>query len=355
MKFRNIQALRGVAAIMVFLIHLLSVKHGLGADWFLFKYWWVGPAGVDLFFVISGFIVCYTAAKAGREDVPSYEAAGKFAIKRAFRVYPVYWVVLAICFIVAPYVQTADPSIPAQRVWRLVTLTTTNNNRVMLAWTLCYELFFYLVLTLIIFFRPKKVYETVMYWIVIQLGLSAWASAYGTDMFRYLPLSPLILEFGAGCIIAYMVDRGVRASGFQALFGGIVLFGVAAWAHSWQGNWAPWWRTLYFTVPCALIVYGAIAIEMKQGFSVPNWTQPLGDASYSLYIWHQLVFALLLLGTEKLGLIGRIDGILLMAIWGVICLSCGFASYYALERPLQNWVHRMLSKPKSETVASAAA
>lgn len=85
---------------------------------------------------------------------------------------------------------------------------------------------------------------------------------------------------------------------------------------------------------------------------MPNWTQVLGDASYSIYIWHQLVFALLLLASERLGLIEQVNGILLMVIWRVICLACGFASYYGLERPLQNWIHRMLAKPKPALAAS---
>lgn len=47
-----------------------------------------------------------------------------------------------------------------------------------------------------------------------------------------------------------------------------------------------------------MIVYGAIAIEQEHNVSMPNWTQTLGDASYSIYIWHQLIFALLLLASE---------------------------------------------------------
>jgi peptidoglycan/LPS O-acetylase OafA/YrhL len=354
MKFRNLQAMRGVAACMVFLIHLLSTQHGMGADWFLYKWWWVGPAGVDLFFVISGFIICYTAAKAGREDVPAFEAATRFGIKRLFRVYPVYWVVLAMSFALAPYIPETNPGMAAEKVWRLVTLATTNNNRVVLAWTLCYELFFYLVLALIIFIRPKKVYELVLGWIVIQIGLTTLASAGGLAMFAYVPLSPLILEFGAGCILAYLVDRGVRAYGWTALCTGIVLFCVAAFAHSRNGNWAPWWRTLYFTVPCALIVYGAIAIEISRNVTLPRWLQRVGDASYSIYIWHQLVFAVLLKLTLMSGIMDVLPGLVVLALWGIMALGFGFLSYQVIEKPSQNWIHRVMKKPehKATTIAS---
>ncbi|MBT9268110.1 acyltransferase [Pseudomonas sp. MG-9] len=346
MKFYNLQAMRGVAACMVFLIHLLSTKHGLGADWFLFKWWWVGPAGVDLFFVISGFIVCYTAAKAGREDLAPITAATRFGIKRLFRVYPVYWIVLAVSFALAPYVQTADPGMAAERVWRLVTLATTNNNRVVLAWTLCYELFFYLVLALIILIRPKQVYELVLGWIALQIGLTIWASGGGLQMFNYVPLSPLILEFGAGCILAFMVDRGVKAYGWQSLMAGVALFCVAVWAHSQNGNWAPWWRSLYFTIPCALIVYGAIAIEISSGVTLPAWLQKVGDSSYSIYIWHQLVLAILLKLTEMSGLFDVLPGLLILFIWGVIALAFGFLSYQVIEKPSQNWIHRVMKRPE---------
>jgi len=351
MKFRNLQAMRGVAACMVFLIHLLSTRHGMGADWFMYKWWWVGPAGVDLFFVISGFIICFTAAKAGREDIPAISAATRFGIKRLFRVYPVYWVVLAMSIALSSYIPDTNPGMAAERVWRLVTLTTTNNNRVVLAWTLCYELFFYLILALIIFIRPKQVYELVLGWIVIQIGLTIWASGGGLEMFAYVPLSPLILEFGAGCIVAFLVDRGVKSGGWASLCAGVALFCVAAWAHSQNGNWAPWWRTLYFTIPSALIVYGAIAIEISNGVTLPKWLQRLGDSSYSIYIWHQLVFAVLLKLTEMTGLFDTLPGLMILAIWAVIALAFGFLSYQVIERPSQNWIHRVMKRSERKQLA----
>lgn len=329
---------------MVFLMHLVSTQHGMGVEWFIYKWWWIGPAGVDLFFVISGFIICYTAAKAGREDIAPISAATRFGIKRLFRVYPVYWAVLALSFALAPYIQDTNPGMAAERVWRLVTLTTTNNNRVVLAWTLCYELFFYLILALIILIRPKQVYELVLGWVVIQVGLTIWASGGGMGMFNYVPLNPLILEFGAGCILAYLVDRGVRSNGWISLFAGMVLFCAAAWAHSQNGNWGPW-RVLYFTVPFALIVYGAIAIEITSNVTLPRWLQRVGDSSYSIYIWHQLVFAILLKLTVMSGLMDAVPGPVILFVWGVLGIGFGFLSYQVIEKPSQNWIHRVM-KPK---------
>lgn len=340
MALRNLQALRGVAALIVFLIHLLSTRHGMGVDGFLYRFWWVGPAGVDLFFVISGFIICLTASRAGQKALPGRTLAMHFAAKRFFRIFPVYWLVLALAFLAAGYVELAPAYMPQVSTWQLLTLTTTNNNKVMLAWTLAYELYFYAVLAIILLLFPRSVFRAVGFWIVGSATLIGIAAAMGTSYLGLVPMSPLLLEFGAGCVIAFLVQNGIRRAGWESLIFGIVMFAIMCWVHSRVGNWEPWIRAPIFTLPCALIVYGAVTVELVHGRVLPGWLQRLGDASYSLYIWHQLVLAVMLVLFQSTGLLDRLPPTLTLVLWAVGSLGVGFISYYWLERPIQAWANR---------------
>jgi len=354
--FRNIQALRGVAALLVFVMHI--IPHGYGVDDFLYKFWWIGPSGVDLFFVISGFIVCYTAARAGRADEPSYAAAGKFAIKRVVRIFPVYWAVLICAMVVAHKVELSPPDLPSYDTWRYFPLFVMHNKYVMLAWTLAFEMFFYLMLGLIILFRPKDLYRYVALWMVVQAAVVGIASTYrpdGFDNFGWVFTSPLVLEFGMGCLVAFLIDKGVKGMGIEAFISGVLLFSVGCYVNSYFGNWGPAWRPAMFAPGAALIVYGLIDIEERFGFVFPRFMQKLGDASYSIYIWHQLVVSILMKAAVKFGWLAMFPGWLLIVGYGAVALVVGFISYAVIEKPTQNWIHRVLAKPKSAPAATTTA
>jgi len=342
---RNIQALRGIAACMVFLIHLLSTRTDIGLDWLRYHYWWIGPAGVDIFFVISGFIVSTTAAKAGAHAVTGREAAVPFALKRVFRIYPVYWVVLALAFVVAPYVELAPAWVVASfghGPLRLALLATTENDKVMAAWTLCYEMYFYLVVTVILLFAPKRVFPMLAVWALIEVASIAIAGAFNAEWMRNVVLSPLLLEFALGCGIGCLISQGVTRAGWFSLALGLIWFGGGAVVHRLHGNWDPWWRAPTFGVAAAFIVYGLVALEEAQGFTLPKWLCRLGDPSYSIYIWHQLLLAVLTLVADEFDLFYRVPAVLLLAMGTFIVIGFGFLSYHGIERPALEWLNRRL-------------
>ncbi|WP_188093358.1 acyltransferase family protein [Photorhabdus heterorhabditis] len=85
----TIQMLRGIAALLVVMFHIRGTLNGVYAQSNLGDLLFLsGPAGVDLFFVISGFIICLSSKKNEEHKV------GKFAIRRLFRVYPLFFVSL---------------------------------------------------------------------------------------------------------------------------------------------------------------------------------------------------------------------------------------------------------------------
>lgn len=354
MKFYNIQAMRGVAALMVLLIHVM--QHNYGIDAILYRFWWIGPAGVDIFFVISGFVVCYAAARASAGEETSLVSASKFSIKRLVRIYPLYWVVLACAWTVSDKVSLAPNYLPEYSVWRYLTLTIVQNNKVMVAWTLAYEMFFYVVLAAIIFIRPKSFYKAVGFWVVLQvaaIGIS-W-SLFKSASLDYVFTSPVILEFTAGCGLAYVIDKGVKGGGFLSLIYGIILFSVGAYVNSGLAElaWSPGWRALLFTPGALLILYGLIDLERSGAWVMPAWLQRVGDSSYSIYMWHQLVVAILVAVVNRYGILNFVPGWLLIIFFAVISITVGFLSYRIIEKPSQNWIHGLIKRRDRKVLSEA--
>jgi peptidoglycan/LPS O-acetylase OafA/YrhL len=352
---QNIQALRAIAAGMVFLIHLLSMHDGTWLDVWRYRYWWIGPAGVDIFFVISGFIISLAAAGASRRATTRLHVVVPFALKRVVRIYPVYWIVLALAFVAAPHVTLAPDWMSSYHhsPLRLALLATTQNDKILAAWTLCYEMYFYVVLTAILLLAPRRVFALLLIWTAVEAIAIVIAGSVDIEWLRNVPTSPLLLEFSMGCGVGYLISRGITRGAAACLFVGLVWFGLGAWIHSRVGNWEPWWRTPTFGIAAAFIVYGLVGSERRGTFVLPAWLCKFGDPSYSVYIWHQLVLAVFEAVAAELDLFYRLPALLVFAIATIAVLAVALASYRWIERPLLEGLHHVLAR-RARTAAVAS-
>jgi len=157
-KIDSIQALRGFAALGVILAHGSSLIHQ-HLDYQLVHQWaLVGVAGVDVFFVLSGFIILYTALT---RPVPR----GTFLRKRFLRIYPVYWVPLAV--LIFYHSLHPSPELPTDRgstILGSILLFPQKEYVLGIAWTLSYEIIFYLFFALTFFVSPRFFYLCTMAW-----------------------------------------------------------------------------------------------------------------------------------------------------------------------------------------------
>jgi exopolysaccharide production protein ExoZ len=338
--YNNIQALRGIAALMVFSSHVLAVRWGMGVDWLALRYGYIGPAGVDIFFVISGFIVSMTAARLGQTGQSNLHKARHFALRRIFRIYPVYWVVLLLAFLSAPPLELAPPWLPHRNIFQLALLATPVNHKVMLAWTLCYEMYFYLVLAAMLLVFPRAVFRCLAIWGAVSAILIFLCWKYRPDRLDTVSTSPFLLEFLYGCAIAWLVRNGMRRLGWTALLLGLAWFVVSCDVNMGVGQWQPKWRAVLFGISGALIVYGLVSLESRRQLSLPRFLTATGDASYSIYIWHQLVIAGLLWGSERAGLLAAVPGPALLIAWFALTLAAGFLGHRLIERPSHLWLNR---------------
>ncbi|MEN5106646.1 acyltransferase [Brucella anthropi] len=337
-QFTNIQGLRAIAALMVVCDHIFGLPifqtHSLAPYARA-----IGPAGVDIFFVISGFVVYLSADRLGREK----QFKGRIpllwdlAVKRCFRIYPVYWVAFLLATILLPLAKGINFGTDDQSTLRLLLLMEYPNSRVPAAWTLVYEMYFYAVCAVALFVFPRRILWVLSGWLgaIFVVWLVSWVP--GWDYSWYRTLTPFVLEFAFGILIAELVKRdiyGYAASTLAIGVGGLVFGAIVFGLH---GNWfnqTAMWRVMCIGFPSAFIVYSLVAIERRSGWVFTGPWNALGDASYSLYLWHQLVFTVsvfaFLPAFQRTGLPMSLFGITLVTI----AVFIGFLSYHLIEKPI---------------------
>jgi exopolysaccharide production protein ExoZ len=332
--FSNLQAMRGIAALMVVLVHSIAIPDSFTLGWaapYLGKW---GPAGVDFFFVISGFIITTVASQSSKK-IPSkgnLNVAREFVIKRFIRIYPIYWLVLAIAILMPAVVHLAPSYLPERPLWRLFLLYEQTNNKIMAAWTLAFEMYFYLVVTASLFLFKGNIFRGLAFWSFVTLAIIVYLSLVGSSLSSNIPFSPVIIEFMFGILIAYAVEKNIIIAPLKFIFVGVIVFFIGAEINSQSGGWGGWYRAFCLGLPGAFLVYGLVAIEIRDGLILPKLLQRVGDISYSLYIWHQLFFATFYALAVKLALVDKLPAEILVLTWLVSVFVWSTFSFYYIER-----------------------
>ena len=379
MKLTLIQALRALAAYLVLIYHIRAVEAGeilergtsespLVAGPFV-----NGWIGVDLFFVISGFIMVYVTASKSR----GLSASGDFLLSRAFRIYPPWWLfmgLMAFYLFVAhgvPWDAEAlarQENSPLNHIVSSIFLVPQNNFPLLgVGWTLVHEIWFYAVFAVVLL-APR---QTLPIWLAVwALGVvfGALAGLSGPYLFNFLQLAfaPVTLEFIAGGFIALLYLKGIRIFPLVMLLAGLGSFIAVGWLH---GNATLftllWGRVLFCTLPCAILVYGAACMEGRLRGGSLVWLERLGDWSFSLYLSHILTIAGVkiinnaiadraepilglptgALNVLRLGTPGVLDNIFYVVVSVVAATIVSAIAYYFFERPVTNFLNRTFRKP----------
>lgn len=348
--FGSIQAMRGVAALSITCGHILvSRAHPIidpstAKNIFLFL-----QAGVDVFFVISGFIIASTAAEIGAAR--GRTGAFSFALKRFARIYPLYWIVLTASVISWHWIEIGATEYGTSLTFNHVMLNTLSNYFVPVAWTLRFEVWFYAAMTLVIFLAPNHVMKVAIASVCALWLLDAAPVPQLLGVFS----SPLTLEFGFGIIVAALIQHGLTRGSGACLLIGAVAFAVGTWLQIYGQPVSEAVRAMTFGVGAALCIYAIVASELRGAMFSPEM-QYLGDISYSLYIWHVLILAwikpvaatspwLYKVYVRAINLIPGLESLILF----VVILATAAASYEFIERPLQRVVRRLIDGHRSES------
>jgi len=290
-NLKSIQVLRAVAALGVLTLHAATEKvTHIGGEPGPFKNFLLGAAGVDLFFVISGFVMVYSSQSLfGRADAPR-----RFFLRRLARIAPLYWAVTAAIILYIYAVHGA-------RLWEIYSPASLVASFLfypypridgfafpvhLLGWTLNFEMFFYAVFALAIVL-PRRA--------AVAAVCVALAALVVIGRYVALPLpfqfwsNSIILEFCLGMLVALAYREGVRLPPAAAWALGIAACAGFAAAAMPSGEW----RVLFWGLPSAALVAScALSTSTWQPGPAGRFFGLLGDASYSLYLVHPLTFPL---------------------------------------------------------------
>ena len=328
----SIQAGRGIAALLVLLFHASEAAFGADGRYVLNG----GAAGVDIFFVVSGFIITY---------VSRGDTAGRFFLKRAIRIAPLYYfyttIVVAI-LLVAPTLYANlrfDWSFVAASYLFILSPSNVGDPGVLVGvgWTLAYEAYFYTLMTIGILLLGARGWLFACAIIIIGAVLSPFVHPPA-------PLIPLLtalpVEFLGGVLLArlFLADYRLNvAAAVAAIIAGLAVIIIAGAIGAADGIFYEPARILWYGLPAAAIVAGLIALHGRVNVAVPlMW---LGDISYSLYLSHPFVIKAITVVTGPL----HLPPALLLVVLPCAALLAGTISYRVIERPSTRFLSRRLA------------
>ncbi|RZL85974.1 MAG: acyltransferase [Sphingomonas sp.] len=362
----TIQVLRGIAALMVVIGHSQSAVAGVVASaGTVFARSTLVPwgAGVDLFFVISGFIIVHASTLLfGRPG-----ARAEFLRRRLIRIVPLYWLVTTLFLVLLATAAwkggNALPSTEAILASYAFMPADTHGDGLLfpvfdLGWTLNYEMFFYALLAFVVAWSRGRALTVLSVILAVVIGTGLFVPGPSAVWFW---TRPIILDFSLGVVVGALVSRGnvlpTPLRMIVAISGTAVLLADPFHVFdSGQGGTVAndWPRVLVAGVPIAMIVAAAVLGPEPR---IPRAGLPftrIGDASYSLYMFHPFALITMEKLAQKLPMARTLPGWLLVAGSVTASIIIALAAYRWIERPMTAVLARRLT-PRPRLIPAPAA
>ncbi|WP_158925326.1 acyltransferase [Acidisphaera sp. S103] len=275
-----IEACRGVAATAVVIYHVVRHFNKNGGLSHLASMVQFGHAGVDLFFVISGFIILFVHFG----DIGQPARIGRYVERRLTRILPAYWVAVALS---AAMIVAGGHDLPLRDViWAILPVPIFGEPIVDVAWTLQFEFVFYVLFAVLILHRRAGILAMLV-WLTVIVVSAVRGPAFHMPGALYGLFSA---EFFAGMAVAYRLRQGAMPGYRAALAAGIALFACFAVVEDlgWLNGYGSFARIAY-GLASTLVILGAVEASRQSVVRVPSVLQVLGAASYSIYLF-QFVF-----------------------------------------------------------------
>lgn len=345
----NIQFMRGLAALMVLFyhtaLHYFIVTNGEGAHTvnifsIMEKF---GYAGVDIFFVISGYIMWLTTQKL---NYGSKKNSLIFLYKRLTRIYSGYWVFF-ILVTVGYYILGKDMSNVDLVSSFFLTSAAIDKLLIPVSWTLTFELYFYVAFSLLLIFSKKvRIVAVKILFLIIfltQLYIYFIAPEYKLKQIFSFFLSPFTLEFIIGIFIAMFFEKKRIQYISVPFILLIIFFGLGLYYQEYilqktlVEGYTSHERVLFFGSTAALGVAIMSELYYRKIMVFPRFSHLFGDSSYSIYLSHTIILmGLYFIGVRNWILeYGELQMVFMFLVVGIILLY-GVLHYRYIELPLIN-------------------
>lgn len=332
MRYQSIQLLRALAALMVVVQH----SHiAFGANEKEQLRWWPGFSdfgwlGVSLFFVISGFIISSVLSR------PNF-SIGHYFYHRFMRIYPLYWGVMAVglyYYYTRSWFKYAVDSLGTEGMVKSFLIYPQKAHPFWEpGWSLEHEVIFYIIAAMVAPILGLRLLaaSTILLGIIGLFFHSSW---------DYHLFSEAQIFFGAGVVAYLLKNRGWCEAMPIAICSLVLAYGRYYGAFEFDIRFT----SVAYAVGAAAFIIALLDIE-RLGWKVPMLFVMIGNASFSLYLWHWLVIPLASRWKD-------IGGSPELWRWIIVVVSVisAIASYYLIERPLISFSHRKWYRSISTTL-----
>lgn len=356
-KLQWVQALRGAAALMVVMVHSRSVLMDTAAGKVVADHVLLPMGmGVDLFFIISGFLMMFTSQSF--DGTKAY--AWQFIAKRAARIWPLFAVVTPVALVVEHGMHGfLDPSIAFPYLEGLAFIPHNPSASgiyfqmaVGVAWTLCFECYFYLLFAACMLFGRWR-YAVMAAWFALTLvALPLIRGSYSLNVatqplvewsrYANLAINPIVWDFVIGMIGGWLyisdfkVERTWKIYAVVTVLSLLLLIG---WNRLGMVNF---FGPHGWGAPMAILFFDALMLAKVDALKVPAWSVWLGDISYSLYLIHVYVFEILQRVVNAIPMNHDASNAVLFVIRPVAAVICAWLTFRYVETPLSTWARKRL-------------
>jgi len=337
-----------VAVLAVVAFHSLLVERkysggdSLLPDWFVF-----GESGVDLFFVVSGYVmVTVTGGRFGR-----IKEVIRFVWSRITRIYPTYWFYFLLTFsvlMVKPNWVNTSLGEQTDLLASFLLLPAQGLPLVMVAWSLIHELWFYLVFAVLLLFPESTLLLSLSCWAAAVVAINLFLDLSAMTPAARVMAHPYTCEFIIGSIGALLVRAEYFSRVPSRLFWAVVIVVVIGLIQAHAAGVLEGGRLIRALVLGGL--YGAllvscIVLEARRSLPIPTSLRGAGDISYTVYLSHVLVLSAI--GRLWMA-IGPVDGLADNLLASIVMITAvvlyGWIGYRLIERPMVDFSHRLRTR-----------
>jgi len=341
----GLDGIRGLAIALVLATH----------TWYLWPSGWFngGSEGVDVFFVLSGFLITSLLLEEYADSLDL--SLGAFYKRRALRLFPALYLMLTVAFVASRLIHSVAVGYPlggelggiGETVgyiynWRFLFTPTLGAWGIAQVWSLGVEEQFYvfwpLLLLLLLRRRPSCLGAVALGVGLISylVGVVVWTATHNRN-YVYYPTTAGLVGLMVGAFLAWAVHRGVRFGSWTtpAGFAALAFLGWMLRYASVTDGWFYLWAKPVLALAAGVLILACLepGRALTRVFSVAP-IRYLGRISYSLYLWHYLVIS----GVLALG--PRWSPGARIAFAYAIAVALAAASYHVVERPFLRLAHR---------------
>jgi exopolysaccharide production protein ExoZ len=340
-RLSSIQMLRGFAALAVLTLHISNHVNFYFKKQFLWGIFAAGWSGVDIFFVLSGFIIMYIHF----DDLKRQSNIKSFFLKRFNRIFPIFWIVLFIYGALDIAVnRSISLAFMANFIKNFFLLKAPATDKIIIvSWSLTYEVIFYIIFGACILLGLAKSKILWGAWFVLVCVADVFIENYP------IFLSNFIIEFLLGVAIGYLFKEITLSDRkyvwIQRHYLAILLFGLSIFLIAWVcAAFGPvqYFRKhslesrLFFGTGAALMIFGLAVLECKKSVNISSRLILLGDASYVLYLLHPLCLTLCFRMASRVTYFANSTALCLLLAFFAFVMSVSVAIIFHLhvEKPL---------------------